>query len=73
MPVVYKINVLDKLKNAGISTYKMRQEKIFAEGTIQAFRRGDMVNMDNIGRVCQLLQCQPGDIVEYIPDGENLH
>lgn len=65
MPIKYKVNVLDELKAKGYSTYKIRKEKILSESTVQAFRRGDLVSLDNIARVCELLGCQPGDILEY--------
>lgn len=65
MPIKYKVNVLDELKAKGYSTYKIRKEKILSESTVQAFRRGDLVSLDNIARVCELLSCQPGDILEY--------
>jgi DNA-binding Xre family transcriptional regulator len=65
MPIKYKVNILDELKAKGYSTYKIRKEKILSESTVQAFRRGDLVSLDNIARVCELLGCQPGDILEY--------
>ena len=65
MPIKYKLDVLSALKDKGYSTYKIRKEKILSESTIQAFRRGDLVSLDNIARVCELLNCQPGDILEY--------
>ena len=68
MPIRYKFDVLEALKEAGYSTYKIRKEKILSESTVQAFRRGELVALDNIGRVCELLQCQPGDILEYTAD-----
>lgn len=72
MPVKYKFDVLEALKGAGITTYKIRQDKLLSESTIQAFRRGEMVGMDNIGRVCRLLHCQPGDLLEYVEDGDGV-
>lgn len=65
MPIKYKINVLEELKAAGYSTYRLRQEKIFGERTMQKFRKGEIVNADNLAVVCKLLNCQPGDIMEY--------
>lgn len=65
MPIKYKINVLAELKSAGYSTYRLRQEKILGESTIQKFRDGEIVNADNLAVVCKLLNCQPGDIMEY--------
>lgn len=72
MPVKYKFDVLEALKGAGITTYKIRRDKLLSESTIQAFRRGEMVGMDNIGRVCRLLHCQPGDLLEYVEDGDGV-
>lgn len=63
--VVYKIKVLDALKEKGFSTYKLRQEKLLGESVIQQIRRGELVSWPNMTRLCQLLQCQPGDILEF--------
>ena len=68
MPIRYKTDILEALKAKGYSTYRIRKEKLLAESTVQAFRRGELVALDNIGRVCELLQCQPGDILEYTAD-----
>ncbi len=70
MPIKYKINVLAALKSAGYSTYKLRKDKILSESTIQKFRDNEIVAADNLALVCKLLNCQPGDILEYVP-GEN--
>ena len=68
MPIKYKIDVIAALKTAGYSTYKLRKEKILAESTLQQFRNGDIVSTENLARICELLHCQPGDILEYVPD-----
>ena len=65
MPVIYKIDVLEKLKERGYSTYRLRKEKLLGEATIQSLRDNKLVSWENIGRLCALLECQPGDIVEY--------
>lgn len=65
MPVIYKIDVLAALKGKGYSTYRLRKDKIFAESTLQAFRTGVMVSYDTIGKLCEMLDCQVGDILEY--------
>lgn len=68
MPIIYKINIVSALKEAGYSTYKLRKEKLLAESTLQKFRNNELVSWDNVSTVCQLLNCQPGDILEYIPE-----
>lgn len=70
MPIKYKINVLAALKSVGFSTYKLRKEKIFNETVLQKFRDDELVTADNLALLCKLLNCQPGDILEYEPEPE---
>lgn len=63
--LVYKIDVLEKLKERGYTSYKIRQEKLLAQSTLTRFRRGIVVSAENIDILCKLLECQPGDIIEY--------
>ena len=65
MPIKYKIDMLAALKEAGYNTTRLRREKLLSESTIQALRIGKMVSLENISRICSMLQCQPGDILEY--------
>ncbi len=65
MPIKYKMDVLAKLKAAGYNTNRLRKEKLLSEGTIQNIREGKIVNAANLSKLCQLLNCQPGDILEY--------
>lgn len=66
MPIRYKKDVLQSLKAEGYTTYRLRKEKILGEATIQKLRKGVLVSWENISTICRLLNCQPGDIVEYI-------
>lgn len=65
MSIQYKVDILSKLKSKGYSTYRLRKEKIFGEATIQKIRKGELVSFDNVSTICKLLECQPGDIIEY--------
>ncbi len=65
----YKVNILEELKKAGYSTYRMRQEKVLSESTLQRIREGNtLVALESIGVVCDILHCQPGDLVEWVED-----
>ncbi len=66
--LVYKFDILQRLKEAGYSSYRIRQENIFAQGTLTKFRNNIIVAPENIDTLCALLNCQPGDILEYIED-----
>ena len=64
----YKIDVLQALKNAGYSTYKIRKQNLLFESTLTKIRKNEIVNVDNLNILCKLLELQPGDILQYIPD-----
>lgn len=65
MPLRYKIDILAALKEAGYTTYRIRQEKVFNEATLQQLRQGSIVSWKQIEKLCALLNCQPGDLLEY--------
>lgn len=66
--ISYKIDIMERLKDKGYSSYKLRQQKIFGEATMTKFRNKEHINFDNLNILCRLLECQPGDIIEYTPD-----
>lgn len=66
----YKFDVLEKLRDAGYSTYRLRKEKLLGEANIQRLRKSEMVGAIVLNDLCRLLNCQPGDLLEYSPDNE---
>ncbi len=68
MPVQYKIDVIAALKNAGYSSTRIRKEKLIGEATMQRLRHKQSVSYEVLAKVCELLHCQPGDILEYVPE-----
>lgn len=61
-----KFKELRKEKN--LSTYKIRKEKIISEDTLQRLRKNEPVSTESIAALCKALNCQPGDIMEYVDD-----
>lgn len=68
MPLKYKIDVLQALKNKGYNTNTLRKNKLLAEGALQRLRHSEPVSWSSLAQICKLLECQPGDILAYIPD-----
>ncbi len=68
--LVYKFDIITKLKEQGYTTYQIRKEKIFSESTLQKFRRKQMVSTENLDTICRIFNMQPADVIEYIPDEE---
>lgn len=70
MAIIYKADILAKLKQNGITTYQLRKEKILSEKAIQLIREGKPVSWQNLGKICALLKCQPGDLLEWVDADE---
>ena len=68
MPIVYKIDILKALKDKGFSTYRLRKDKLLSEGVIQSLRCNKTISLDNIAQISALLDCQPGDLLEYVKE-----
>lgn len=65
----YKINILPALKAAGYQTPRIRRERLFGESALTDFRNGRVkLNAITINTLCRLLNIQPGDLLEYVPD-----
>ena len=70
MALKYKFDVVAALKEKGITSYKIRSEKLLSESTLQKLRKGEGVSWDNLETLCRLLECQPSDLIEYVPDSK---
>lgn len=66
--LVYKIDVLDTLKESGYNTTRLRKEKLLGENAIQSLRRNEMVGIIALNKICRLLDMQPGNIIKYVED-----
>ena len=66
MPLQYKIDVLASLKEKGYNTSTIRKEKIMGEAMLQKLRSGQMVSWSTFEILCELLECQPADLIEYV-------
>ncbi len=67
MPIKYKIDVLAALKEKGYTTYRIRHDKIMGERQAQQIREGVIISTAGLEKLCRLLDCQPGDLLEYVP------
>lgn len=70
MPLKYKINVLEALKKKGYNTNRIRTDALLSQSTLQKLRNGQGLSWDNLETLCKLLECDIGDIIEYVPEEE---
>lgn len=63
--------LFEKLKAAGLTSYKLRlmDDPIVAQYTLTRLKKGaGGIDSNTLNRLCKYFNCQPGDLMEYIPD-----
>lgn len=65
--IVYK-DILERLTAAGYTTYRIRKEKLIPESTMQKLRTNGAITTDTLDKLCELLNCQPGELLEHRPN-----
>lgn len=61
------------MKERGYSTYKIVKEGILSANTLQRFRENKPASTVTINNICRVLDCQPGDFMEYKPDQKGMN
>ncbi len=66
MAIRYKVDILAELKKKGYSSTRIREEKLIGQSYLQQLRRGELVSWKTLDTICALLDCQPGDLIEFV-------
>jgi DNA-binding Xre family transcriptional regulator len=64
--LVYKINVLESLKESGYNSTRILKENLISQSAVQKIRKNEMVGIKTIEKLCELLDMQPGNIIKYV-------
>lgn len=70
MPIKYD-KLLNLLRQRGITSYTLKRDNIIGQATYKKIKEGGDIDTRTIAKLCALLDCQPGDILEYEKEGEN--
>lgn len=56
------------LEERKITSYSVKKTGAISQGTLTKLKRNKCVTTDTINTLCNLLQCQPGDLMEWKAD-----
>ena len=60
------------LQERGITSYRIRKDNIISQAALTKMKNGDgNIDTRTLERLCSVLKCQPGDIMEYVEDEES--
>lgn len=63
--------LLDLLNRREIGKEELRLRINISSATIAKLSKHEYVSLEVIDKICNELHCQPGDIMEFIPDSES--
>ena len=66
--IVYKIDVIETLKESGYNTTRILRENLISQSAMQKIRKGEMVGIKTLDQICTLLDMQPGNIIKYVEE-----
>ena len=55
------------MEQKGIKQIALRSQGVHPR-TFQKLSNSELIRSDTIDQLCKLLNCQPGDFMEYVPD-----
>lgn len=67
MPIGYG-KLLKMFDEKGISTYTIKRDNIIGQASWKKIHEGGHIDTRTIGKLCKYLNCQPGDILEYVEE-----
>jgi putative transcriptional regulator len=69
--VKFKLKVLLAMQD--MTQKQLSDRAAVRQPTISAIANGGIKQLpiDGLGRICKVLNCQPGDIMEYIPEPDS--
>jgi DNA-binding Xre family transcriptional regulator len=68
--VIAYYKLIDMLNRKGMKKIDLQNAIGCSPVTMASISKNRPVNLTTIDSICRVLNCQPGDILEYIPDNK---
>ena len=59
--------LFDLMEQKGVKQITLRSQGVHPR-VFQKMANSELIRSDTIDQLCRLLDCQPGDFMEYVPD-----
>lgn len=69
MPIVYN-KLIEMMQKKGVTSYTIKKENIIGQASYKKIKDGGDIDTRTIAKLCKYFNCQPGDILEYVPNEE---
>ena len=72
MSIVINLDVMMAKKKIGLTELAKEVDITMANLSILKNNKARAVRFTTLNAICRVLDCQPGDILEYVPDEEGI-
>lgn len=62
--------MLDLMNRRGLGKEELRKKIQISPATMAKISKNEYVSLEVINKICGVLGCQPGELLEYVPDAE---
>ena len=70
MAIVVNLDVMMAKRKMSLNELSQRVDVTLANLSILKNNKAKAVRFTTLEAICRALDCQPGDLLEYVPDGE---
>ena len=71
MAIIVNLDVMMAKRKMSLGELSQKVDVTMANLSILKNNKAKAVRFSTLAAICKALDCQPGDILEYVPDGEN--
>ena len=71
MPIIVNLDVMLAKRKMSLSQLSQRVDVTIANLSVLKTNKAKAVRFSTLEAICKALDCQPGDILEYVPDRES--
>jgi putative transcriptional regulator len=68
MPIIVRLDVMLARRKMSLSALAAAVDITLANLSILKSDKAKAIRFSTLDAICQVLQCQPGDLLEYVPD-----
>ena len=61
----YRTDIVKALTDSGYVLQELRRQHKISESTLQKLRNGELITLKSLEVICELLDMQPADLIEY--------
>lgn len=72
MAIIINLDVMMAKRKIGLTELSKDVDITMANLSILKNNKAKAVRLSTLNAICKTLDCQPGDILEYVPDGEGI-